>query len=362
MNATSLLVLLLLLLQVTCTHAQPPKHPPAELLPAYTLQDAIPLERFYVDDSNKGQRTHYSFPEATVASYLESAQRQLEFLQSRYGSEDSPADQDTGAEAADMEKEKAETDAAFASLHKKYWPMFAMSQYRQRFKGARVAVFGSLDPYFETIALALGAASTTTFEYNDLTFRDVEERMHVVCGGEYLQLLEQHRRSLGAVEEQEEQGGGGGSAGAECAAGEGGEETRAHMGQYDIVLSISSFDHSGLGRYGDALDPEGDVRAMQFAKAIMKRRGRRQGQEGQEGRGAEEGQADATAPSLLFLTIPIGPDVIVWNLHRRYGAARLPLLLADFRAVRKWAWSEKLLTQPANWRQTYEPVFVLSPD
>ena len=375
MNATPLLVLLLatvlVLLQVTCTHAQPPKHPPAELLPAYTLQDSIPLERFYVDDSNKGQRTHYSFPEATVASYLESAQRQLEFLQSRYGSEDSPADQDGGAEAADVvvvEEEEAETDAAFASLHKKYWPMFAMSQYRQRFKGARVAVFGSIDPYFETIALALGAASTTTFEYNDLTFRDAEERMHVVCGDEYLQLLEQHQRSqrsLGAVEGQEgqeEQSGGGGSAGADCAAGEGGEKTRAHMGQYDIVLSISSFDHSGLGRYGDALDPAGDVRAMQFAKAIMKRRGRRQGQERQEGQGTGGGHADATAPSLLFLTIPIGPDVIVWNLHRRYGAARLPLLLADFRVVRKWAWSEELLTQPANWRQTYEPVFVLSPE
>ena len=93
-----------------------------------------------------------------------------------------------------------------------------------------------------------------------------------------------------------------------------------------------------------------------------KREGFRKGGAGGARGGAGGGQAEATAPSLLFLTIPIGPDVIVWNLHRRYGAARLPLLLADFRVVRKWAWSEELLTQPANWRQTYEPVFVLSPE
>ena len=33
---------------------------------------------------------------------------------------------------------------------------------------------------------------------------------------------------------------------------------------------------------------------------------------------------------LLLLTVPIGPDVVVWNLHRRYGVARLPHLL--------WGW------------------------
>ena len=30
---------------------------------------------------------------------------------------------------------------------------------------------------------------------------------------------------------------------------------------------------------------------------------------------------------LLLLTVPVGPDVLVFNLHRRYGPARLPLLL-----------------------------------
>ena len=30
--------------------------------------------------------------------------------------------------------------------------------------------------------------------------------------------------------------------------------------KYDVCLSISSFDHDGLGRYGDPLDPSGDLR------------------------------------------------------------------------------------------------------
>ena len=31
---------------------------------------------------------------------------------------------------------------------------------------------------------------------------------------------------------------------------------------YDIVIQYSSIEHSGLGRYGDYLDPEGDLKAM----------------------------------------------------------------------------------------------------
>lgn len=65
---------------------------------------------------------------------------------------------------------------------------------------------------------------------------------------------------------------------------------------------------------------------------------------------------------MLFLTIPIGPDVTVWNLHRRYGNIRLPLLIeesAPWELVDRFGWDERKLVQTANWRKTYEPVFVL---
>eukprot|EP01043_Picozoa_sp_COSAG02_P035080 COSAG02_NODE_2490_length_8694_cov_3.602909_4_plen_77_part_00 len=51
----------------------------------------------------------------------------------------------------------------------------------------------------------------------------------------------------------------------------------------------------------------------------------------------------------------------MWNLHRRYGAARLPWMLTDWAVKDIVGWNEDLLTREANWRQTYEPAFVLTP-
>jgi hypothetical protein len=65
-----------------------------------------------------------------------------------------------------------------------------------------------------------------------------------------------------------------------------------------VALSISSFDHDGLGRYGDPLGPDNDLRAMRAARCLLRRQG------------------------VLLLTLPVGPDAVVWNLHRRYGALR----------------------------------------
>eukprot|EP00040_Diaphanoeca_grandis_P007585 m.41500 g.41500 ORF g.41500 m.41500 type:complete len:113 (-) comp18832_c0_seq1:82-420(-) len=62
---------------------------------------------------------------------------------------------------------------------------------------------------------------------------------------------------------------------------------------------------------------------------------------------------------LLFLTLPIGPDVVVWNLHRRYGEIRLPHMLANWEVVEVIGWTESKLRQIGDWRKSYEPVFVL---
>ena len=57
------------------------------------------------------------------------------------------------------------------------------------------------------------------------------------------------------------------------------------LGGFDIALSISSFDHDGLGRYGDPIDAIADIRAMRLAQCLLKPQG------------------------LMFLTIPIGPGL-----------------------------------------------------
>jgi len=79
--------------------------------------------------------------------------------------------------------------------------------------------------------------------------------------------------------------------------------------KFDIVLSISSFEHDGLGRYGDKLDPNGDIKAMNVVKSKMSEK------------------------SLLFLSVPIGQDCLEWNVHRVYGKIRLPMLIDGFEVV-----------------------------
>jgi hypothetical protein len=44
----------------------------------------------------------------------------------------------------------------------------------------------------------------------------------------------------------------------------------------DFVYSFSSLEHDGLGRYGDPIDPWGDVKAMQRASCYVKPGKRRQ--------------------------------------------------------------------------------------
>jgi hypothetical protein len=74
----------------------------------------------------------------------------------------------------------------------------------------------------------------------------------------------------------------------------------------DFAISHSSFEHDGLGRYGDPLDPDGDIKAMRSAWKHLKPGG------------------------ILFLGVPFslsGQDCLRWNRHRVYGRLRLPLLL-----------------------------------
>ena len=67
--------------------------------------------------------------------------------------------------------------------------------------------------------------------------------------------------------------------------------------------------HEGLGRYEDPLDPFGDVRAMAELWSITKPGG------------------------LLFLSVPVANDCLVFNVHRVYGRRRLPLLLAGWKVI-----------------------------
>jgi hypothetical protein len=85
----------------------------------------------------------------------------------------------------------------------------------------------------------------------------------------------------------------------------------------DFAISYSSFEHDGLGRYGDPLSPNGDLRAMEEAHKFLKNDG------------------------VLFLGVPLGQDCIVWNAHRIYGKHRLPLLLKGWQLLDVFDVNEK---------------------
>ncbi|MEO8627118.1 MAG: DUF268 domain-containing protein [Betaproteobacteria bacterium] len=130
-------------------------------------------------------------------------------------------------------------------------------------QGLHVVNMGSLTPWYEANCLYHGAKSTTV-DYNRIIA--LTSRITTMTIGEYDQ-----QRPL-----------------------------------FDVAWSISSFEHDGLGMYGDPLDPEGDLKAMKKMKSMVKPGG------------------------LLFLSVPVGKDKILFNNARIYGRLRLPLLTQEW--------------------------------
>ena len=89
-----------------------------------------------------------------------------------------------------------------------------------------VLVIGSDSPWIETILLAKGAAKITTLEYANIT---VEHPKITVIGPQKLKELYNNVKKEPL---------------------------------FDAVISYSSVEHSGLGRYGEALNPWGDLITM----------------------------------------------------------------------------------------------------
>lgn len=98
-------------------------------------------------------------------------------------------------------------------------------------------------------------------------------------------------------------------------------------------LSISSFEHDGLGRYGDLLNPNADLETMKKIRDYL----------------CDSG--------LLFLSIPIGKDTLVWNAHRIYGSVRLPMLLEGWSIISEYGFNEKHFQLSA--QDFVQPIFVL---
>jgi hypothetical protein len=150
---------------------------------------------------------------------------------------------------------------------------------RHPVRGQRVAVMGSADqgfgPWYECVCLHHGGRPTAV-DYNPIRFGD--DRI------EFLQV-----------------------------------PLRPGFEPFDAAISISSFEHDGLGRYGDPIDPDADLKAMRAMKSVVR------------------------AGGLLYLAAPLGADKVVFNAHRIYGRRRLPLLLAAWTLIDSLGFDEALL-------------------
>ena len=80
--------------------------------------------------------------------------------------------------------------------------------------------------------------------------------------------------------------------------------------QFDFGVSFSSLEHDGLGRYGDVLNPIGDLQTMAKMLSVIKPGG------------------------FFFIGFPLREkDEIAFNAHRYYGVLRLPKIMAGWKYI-----------------------------
>jgi len=159
-------------------------------------------------------------------------------------------------------------------------------------KGLDVAIMGSIKPWYESMTLEFGG-NPTTIEYNLPGYNHPEIKEISV------------------------------------------QEYWKNPIQFDAAFSISSFEHDGLGRYGDPINPNGDLRAMAEMKKIIKKDG------------------------ILFLAVPIGLDKVVWNAHRIYGTLRLSMLIQRWHLEGCVGMNDNFLTRDTGQSGAYQPILVL---
>ena len=142
--------------------------------------------------------------------------------------------------------------------------------------GSTGMVLGSEKPWVECLALNAGAATVWTFEYASIT-------------STHPKLKAKPCKIMAA------------------------EHMSGNLPLVDWIATYSSLEHSGLGRYGDALNPDGDKEAVLQALCMLKPGG----------------------IFLLGLPTTCGPNgFIAFNPHRFYGFKRLAYITEGFELER----------------------------
>ena len=148
-----------------------------------------------------------------------------------------------------------------------------MPKYSNYIKNKSMIVIGTIYPWLEAIALDAGASRVVTLDYTRKKYEQKDmEWLHVI---DYLD----YSIKNDIIEE------------------------------YDNAATFSSLEHSGLGRYGDPLDPNGDIKAVKQVHCMIKPDG------------------------IFFLGLITSNDnssYIEFNAHRVYGTKRLNKLFVGW--------------------------------
>ena len=171
------------------------------------------------------------------------------------------------------------------------WLYQALEKYS--IENKNICIIGSANPWYEAVAISFGVKTCTVIEYSK------RESFH-----EKITYLQPHEIS---------------------------------EGNFDACFSISSIEHDGLGRYGDPLDPDGDLKSMKNLKNFL------------------------SDDALVYFAVPVGLDKVVFNTHRVYGENRMPKILTGWEVVDKFGFFERSYTNDVNGVNgtPYQPIQVL---
>lgn len=143
------------------------------------------------------------------------------------------------------------------------------AEYHHLIQGKRGLVLGSISPWAEALLFRYGVSELITVEYTSISTQYPNLTIMTPA-----QLAELYLKGLWTP--------------------------------VDFIFSFSSIEHDGLGRYGDPINPWGDLETMARMHCLVKDDG------------------------FLFLGVPSGRDTIVWNANRIYGRYRLRILFQDW--------------------------------
>lgn len=82
--------------------------------------------------------------------------------------------------------------------------------------------------------------------------------------------------------------------------------------EFDLVTCLSTIEHIGLGRYGDPIDPWGDIKMAANLSRLL------------------------CPGGIILLSFPVGRGTVVYNMHRIYSRYRAARLFGELKMI-GWA-------------------------